>query len=107
MKSKLREKDVERLLKGAETIIISTDNGIGIEGKLVSTLGNFSMIVHQLVDGGCPKEYLKTAFELGLEDSSDKENQNEEKDKLREMLTDVLIELRDNINSLFGDDKDE
>lgn len=30
MKSKLREKDVERLLKGAETIIISTDNGIGI-----------------------------------------------------------------------------
>lgn len=65
------------------------------------------MIVHQLVDGGCPKEYLKTAFELGLEDSSDKENQNEEKDKLREMLTDVLIELRDNINSLFGDDKDE
>lgn len=107
MKNSLREKDIERLLKGASSIIISTDNGIGVEGNLPMILSNLAMIIHQISNNGCPKELLEHTIKLGLGEIDDKKESKKEKNSFDEMIKDVLTMVRDDIDKMLGDDKDE
>lgn len=105
MKNSLREKDIQRLLKGASSIIISTDNGIGVEGNLPMVLSNLAMIIHQLSSNGCPKDILEHAIKLGLEQIDDEKESKKEKNDFDEMIKDVLTMVRDDIDKMLGDDK--
>lgn len=105
MKDKLREKDIERLLKGASSIIISTDNGIGVEGNLPMILSNLAMIIHQISASGCPREILEHSINLGLGKIDDEKDSKKEKDSFDEMIKDVLTMVRDDMDKMLGDDK--
>ena len=105
MKDKLREKDIERLLKGASSIIISTDNGIGVEGNLPMILSNLAMIIHQISASGFPREILEHSINLGLGKIDDEKDSKKEKDSFDEMIKDVLTMVRDDIDKMLGDDK--
>lgn len=107
MKNSLQEKNIERLLKGASSIIISTDNGIGVEGNLPMILSNLAMIIHQISSNGCPKDILEHAIKLGLGEIDAKKESKKEKDSFDEMTKDVLTMVRDDINNMLGDDEDE
>lgn len=107
MKNKLREKDIEKLLKGAKSIIISTDNGIGVEGNLPMVLSNLAMIIRQISISGCPSEILEHSINLGLGKNDDVKENKKEKGEFEEMIKDVLTMVRDDIDKMLGDDKDE
>ena len=107
MKNSLREKNIERLLKGASSIIIATDNGIGVDGKLPMVLSNLAMLIHQISANGCPREILEHSINLGLGRIEDKKESKKEKDDFDEMVKDVLSMVRDDINKMLGDDENE
>lgn len=107
MKNSLREKDIERLLKGANSIIISTDNGIGVEGNLPMVLSNLAMIIRQISNNGCPKEILEHTIKLGLGEIKEEKESKKEKDDFEEVIKDVLTMVRDDINKMLGDEDNE
>lgn len=104
MKNNLSEKDLEQLVKGAKGVIISSNNGFACQGSLLDISVVFSMMVKQLIENGIPKDLIKYAFDLGLEESK-KEEKNT--DEMKDFLKDFLKDLKDNLDKLLGSDKDE
>lgn len=107
----MKKENIEKLLKGAESVMIVTDNGLGIEGNLASTLRNLSLLISKLRET-IPKDLLDYAIQLGLRETK---KSNEEKDKkveeLRKELQDsmkkIIKSIVDNLKDLSGDDKNE
>ena len=60
--NEISEKDIKKLLKGTECVLISTDNGVGIEGNGVRVLSAFNMLVIQLRQNFSDK-VIKEVFE--------------------------------------------
>ena len=59
----MKKENIEKLLKGAESVMIVTDNGLGIEGNLASTLRNLSLLISKLRET-IPKDLLDYAIQL-------------------------------------------
>lgn len=89
-----KEKNIKRLLKGANAHIIVTDKGIGIEGSGYQILPLFSMIVQTLKEDVSKKE-LERAFELGLKSAKE----------LEEEALKVTKEIFEKIMNKLGDEK--
>lgn len=107
----MKKENIEKLLKGAESVMIVTDNGLGIEGNLASTLRNLSLLISKLRET-IPKDLLDYAIQLGLRETK---KSNEEKAKkveeLRKELQDsmkkIIKSIVDDLKDLSGDDKNE
>lgn len=102
---KITEKDMDILFKNAKCKLISTSNGVAIEGDLIHILGSFSMLAVQMIDGGIPKDMVKHAFDVALDSVKDKKESKEDKDELKEILKETLSDFRDVLNEMLGDDK--
>jgi len=62
------KENIEKIMKGTESAIIVTDNGVMIAGEGIRILTSFSLLVNKLKDTIPDKNYLKIAFEAGFED---------------------------------------
>ena len=103
MKNKeIDKKNIERLLDGTKTILLATDNGIGINGGLTQLLGSFSLMVHQMKKGGMNEDLLRYAFKVGMSDSPEKEELNI--DETTKQAKKELKELLKNLSEVLGDD---
>ncbi len=107
----MKKENIEKLLKGAESVMIVTDNGLGVEGDLVSTLRNLSLLISKLRET-IPKDLLDYAIQLDLRETK---KSNESKDKkveeLRKELQDSMEKIAKaivgDLKDLLGDDKNE
>lgn len=107
----MKKENIEKLLKGAESVMIVTDNGLGIEGNLASTLRNLSLLISKLRET-IPKDLLDYAIQLGLRETK---KSNEEKDKkveelrkeLQDFMKKIIKSIVDDLKDLSGDDKNE
>lgn len=87
-------KNVKRLVEGAETIILSTENGMLIKGDMESILSMLSTMIRRMrKEFDLNKEILATAIDLALK--------NEE-----EILDEVLKILKANLKE-EGEEDDE
>lgn len=66
MENKIDEKVSNKLLKGAKTKIIATDNGIGIEGKLPEMLSLLGFLIRQIKDSGVDKKLVERNYKNWL-----------------------------------------
>ena len=87
-------KNVKRLVEGAETIILSTENGMLIKGDMASILSMLSTMIRQMrKEFDLNKEILATAIDLAFK--------NEE-----EILDEVLKILKADLKE-EGEEDDE
>lgn len=103
MKCKDIEKNMDRLLKDTKSVLIATDNGIGIEGDLVHILGAYGMLTHQLLESGIDKDFLKHAFEVGMGDDTE-DDDKEKRKKAKMQLKEALRELSKDLEKMLGDE---
>ena len=60
--NKEQKRNIEELLKGAECILIATDNGVGIVGTGVEVLTYYTQLTKQIAQN-IDKEMLENAFQ--------------------------------------------
>ena len=107
----MKKENIEKLLKEAKSVMIVTDNGLGVEGDLVSTLRNLSLLISKLRET-IPKDLLDYAIQLDLRETK---KSNEDKDKkveeLRKELQNSMEKMAkaiiDDLKDLLGDDENE
>lgn len=116
MENKIDEKVLNKLLKGAKTKIIATDNGIGIEGKLLEMLSLLGFLIRQIKDSGVDKNLLKETIRIGLGEkvNKTKESKDDEKLKHQKALKELLKGLNEalakdlkDLEEMLGDEEDE
>ena len=78
-----KNKEIKRLLNGAECCIIVTDNGGGVIGDRTEVLSLYSVLTKNLAEN-FDKELLEKAFNRGFAD--EKELLTELKNKLDELF---------------------
>lgn len=106
---------IDKLLKDTKTILIATDNGVGITGNLISILGSFSMMVNKLIEGGISEKQLRQAFDLGVMTDKEVEKETdkitkktaEAKKELKEIIKGLTEALTKNLEEMFGDEENE
>ena len=104
MKNKeIDRQNIEKLLKGSRTILLATDNGIGVSGDLSHILTAYSFLTEKLIDGGVPKRYLKLAFNM-VNEKKDKAKLNE---KSKKELKDLLKEISEALSESLSKDLEE
>lgn len=67
---------VEKLIDGTKTLIIVTDNGVGLQGKKVDIMGLFGVLINYLVhEIDVNEALLRECVEVGIKNelSKDKE----------------------------------
>lgn len=104
------EKNIERLLKDTKTLLIATDNGIGINGGLTQILGAFSLMVNQMKKGGMSEDLLRYAFNVGINDNPENEEKEidektkKAKEELKKSLLDLTKALTKDLEEMLGDE---
>ena len=78
-----KNKDVEKLLKDAKTLIMATDNGSCIVGNLPKVMTAYTMLTRALIEQ-CGKESVEHAHKLAC--LSPDELVEEVKDKISDLL---------------------
>jgi hypothetical protein len=81
-------KQVQKLLKGANGVLIATDNGVGVVGEAPAVLTMYSMLTRNLASQ-LPKELIEDAFKKGFKEP-------------KELLKD-LKDLIDDIQKKMGE----
>ena len=76
-------KQIQKLLKGAECALVSTDKGIGVVGNASTVLVMYTLLTKNLAEN-LPKELIEDAFEKAF--MNEKELLKELKDKLDELM---------------------
>lgn len=90
---------VEKLIDDAKTLIIVTDNGIGLQGRKIDVIGAFSLLVHHLIyEMGVSEDVLRECVEVGIKTEPLKDKEDE--------LDTCLEEMKDLVENLASDDKD-
>ena len=106
-KTNLSKENIERLLKDSKGTLISTSNGVVIEGSLTYILASFGMLVSQL-SLSISKKQLEDVFKIGgiilnliLPD------EKESKENAKSMIKDLTKSLIKNLQELLGDVDDD
>ena len=86
------DKNIEKLLKGAECILIATDKGIGVVGTGVDILTYYTALTSKLSEN-IPKEVLENAFKRAFKKPSE----------LLEELKGLLEELDEKVGNKDGE----
>jgi hypothetical protein len=68
--NKIENKDIEKLLKGAECVLIATDKGIGVVGTGVDVLTYYTALTSNL-SKDIPQEMLENAFKRAFKKPSE------------------------------------
>lgn len=106
MKKTIDEKEIKRieeLLKGADGVLVVTNKGGAIVGCGVEILSLFANIGANLKEAGFEEDVLKEALEIGF----NAEKISLDEDKLKDFLKPGLKGIKDILNEILGDDKDE
>ena len=107
----MNNKELKRILSNAKTIIVSTDDGIYVEGNVSDVASVFSNLVNKMQSGGFSTELLKLAFNLGLKDIEELKEQCDNLDKItkrtKKAEDKISKNLIDELESIFGDGDDE
>lgn len=90
---------VEKLIDGAETLIIVTDNGVGLQGKKVNVVGALGVLLHHMrYEMKVPEDVLKDCLEIALKPELEKHIDDD--------LDKCLEEMKGVVEKLASDDKD-
>ena len=106
MKKTIDEKEIKRieeLLKGADGVLVMTNKGGAMLGDEIEILSLFANIGAQLKKVGFKENDLKEALEIGF----NAEKISLDEDKLKDFLKSGLKGIKDILNEILGDDKDE
>ena len=93
---------VEKLIDGTKTLIIVTDNGVGLQGKKGDIMALFGVLINYLVhEVDVNEDLLRECVEVGIknETSKDKEDKKDELDT-------CLEEAKGLVEKLSSDSKD-
>lgn len=106
MKKTIDEKEIKRieeLLKGADSVLIVTNKGGAILGCGVEILSLFANIGAHLKEAGFKEDDLKEALEIGF----NAEKMSIDEDKLKDFLKSGLKGIKEILDEILGDDKNE
>lgn len=79
-------KQVQKLLKGAECVLIATDKGTGVVGEAPAVLTMYTMLTKNLA-GDLPKELIEDAFQRGFKDAKELLND------LKDLIDDIYKKM--------------
>ena len=99
MKKTIDEKEIKRieeLLKGADSVLIMTNKG----GAILSLFANIGA---HLKEAGFKEDDLKEALEIGF----NAEKMSIDEDKLKDFLKSGLKGIKEILDEILGDDKNE
>lgn len=106
MKKTIDEKEIKRieeLLKGADSVLIMTNKDGAILGCGVEILSLFANIGAHLKEAGFKEDDLKEALEIGF----NAEKMSIDEDKLKDFLKSGLKGIKEILDEILGDDKNE
>lgn len=98
---------INELLDSANTIIIGTDKGFAAIGSGFSLMSVFSLIIDKLREGGIPDNYLKIAFDVGMEADTNKAKTKKVNNEIDKMVKEILTDIKKDLENILGDDTDE
>jgi CRISPR/Cas system-associated endonuclease Cas3-HD len=91
---------VDKLIKNADTLLIITDKGVGIQGKKGDVIGALGVLLHHMrYEMDVPEDVLKDCLELALKPELD--------NVLEDDLDKCLDEAKALMDKLPSDDKDK
>lgn len=109
MNKKIVKKNKERIegiLENASTVIIGTDTGIAVIGDRLNLMSTLSSIINKLKKGGMSESDLNIAFKVGMKIDASKFNKKNN-DEIDDLLSELLIAMKKDIENILGDDTDE
>lgn len=108
MKTKnIERKNIDKLLENTETLLIGTDNGIGIVGNRVNIMATLSALVSQLKEDGMSETDLNIAFKVGLNSNITSKKSPKDKeidDEIKGFVKDLLKGLKKDLDKMLGDE---
>lgn len=98
---------INKLLDGANVMIIGTDKGVAAIGNGVSLMSVLSLIIDKLKEGGVPDDYLKIAFDVGMEADTNKVKTQKINNEIDKIVKEILKDIKKDLENILGDDTDE
>lgn len=98
---------INKLLDGANILIIGTDKGVAAIGNGFSLMSVFGLIIDKLREAGIPDNYLKIAFDVGMGVDTNKTKDKIINSEINKMAKEILNDIKKDIENILGDDIDE